>query len=169
MWRWPITFSACRARQLTGQILQESERLRKEDSRKLRERAEVLQWQARTGRPLQQLMIRVYALTREAARRSLGSAHYPVQVYGGVLLFGGRVIEMQTGEGKTLTAALPVSLRALQGQGCHVVTVNDYVVREGKVVIVDESAKTRRPSPTPSPRSAAGYGFIGFLKRLAAP
>jgi len=86
-------------------------------------------WQARTGVSLRRLLPEAFALVREATRRTMGIAHHPVQIMGGIALFEGRIAEMQTGEGKTLTAALPTFLHALAGQGSHVITSNDYLAR----------------------------------------
>ena len=72
---------------------------------------------------------RTFAVTIEASRRAHGLEHYPVQVAGGVDLARNRVIEMQTGEGKTLTAILPVALHAMVGKGVHVLTANDYLAK----------------------------------------
>jgi preprotein translocase subunit SecA len=72
---------------------------------------------------------RVFALTREAAKRSIGQFHYDVQIVGGIVLADGKITEMKTGEGKTLTATLPLVLFALAGKGSHLVTVNDYLSR----------------------------------------
>lgn len=71
----------------------------------------------------------VFALVREASRRTLGERHYDVQLMGGLALAKGKIAEMRTGEGKTLVATLPASLRALAGKGVHLVTVNDYLAR----------------------------------------
>lgn len=71
----------------------------------------------------------LFALVREAARRTLNERHYDVQLIGGLALGNGKIAEMRTGEGKTLVATLPVSLFALAGKGVHVVTVNDYLAR----------------------------------------
>ncbi|MGB4076627.1 MAG: preprotein translocase subunit SecA [Minisyncoccia bacterium] len=71
----------------------------------------------------------VFALVREAARRTLGERHYDVQLIGGYALFGGKIAEMRTGEGKTLVATLAASAWALEGKGVHIVTVNDYLAR----------------------------------------
>lgn len=71
----------------------------------------------------------VYALVREAARRTMRERHYDVQLIGGHVLGKGKIAEMRTGEGKTLVATLPVTLFALAGKGVHVVTVNDYLAR----------------------------------------
>ena len=70
-----------------------------------------------------------YALVREASRRATGLRHYDVQMMGGVLLNKGHIVEMRTGEGKTLVATLPLFLNALTGLGVHLVTVNDYLVK----------------------------------------
>lgn len=71
----------------------------------------------------------VFALVREASRRTLGERHYDVQLLGGLALARGKIAEMRTGEGKTLVATLAASLRALAGKGVHLVTVNDYLAR----------------------------------------
>ena len=71
----------------------------------------------------------VFALARDAARRALGQRPYDVQVVAALALDRGAVVEMQTGEGKTLTATMPVALRALEGRGAHVLTFNDYLAR----------------------------------------
>lgn len=76
---------------------------------------------------LPQLLPNVFALVREASMRTLGMRHFDVQIMGGAVLFSGNVAEMKTGEGKTLTATLSTCLHALQGEGVHVVTVNDYL------------------------------------------
>ena len=70
-----------------------------------------------------------FAMTREAAKRTLGMRHFDVQMVGGMVLHEGRIAEMKTGEGKTLVASLPVALNAMTGRGVHVVTVNDYLAR----------------------------------------
>lgn len=71
----------------------------------------------------------VFAIIREASRRTLNQRHYDVQLIGGLALAKGKIAEMRTGEGKTLVATLPVVLRALEGKGVHLVTVNDYLAR----------------------------------------
>ena len=74
-------------------------------------------------------MIEAFAVAREAGRRTLGMRHFDVQLMGGMVLHGGAIAEMVTGEGKTLVATLPAYLNALEGKGVHVVTVNDYLAR----------------------------------------
>ncbi len=81
------------------------------------------------GETLDDLLVEAFATVREAAKRSLGQRHFDVQLKGGMVLHGGKIAEMKTGEGKTLVATLPVYLNALEGKGVHVVTVNDYLAR----------------------------------------
>ena len=71
----------------------------------------------------------VFAVVREAAKRTLGQRHFDMQLLGGIVLHQGKIAEMKTGEGKTLVATLPAVLNALSGRGVHVVTVNDYLAR----------------------------------------
>jgi preprotein translocase subunit SecA len=79
------------------------------------------------GETLEQLLPEAFAVVREAAVRSLGMRHFDVQLIGGMVLHDGKIAEMRTGEGKTLTATLAVYLNALAGKGVHIVTVNDYL------------------------------------------
>ncbi len=81
------------------------------------------------GRPLDELLPEVFALVREASKRTLGMRHFDVQVMGAIALHQGKIAEMKTGEGKTLVATMPLVLNALEGKGCHLVTVNDYLAR----------------------------------------
>src|SRR5690242_18693809 len=81
------------------------------------------------GATLDDLLIEAFAVVREAGRRVLNMRHFDVQLIGGIVLHGGKIAEMKTGEGKTLVATLPVYLNALEGKGVHVVTVNDYLAR----------------------------------------
>jgi len=90
-------------------------------------RARELAWNIRSGFPLHRAMNDVFSMVCEAGRRTVQLTPYEVQVMGGLALAEHRVAEMQTGEGKTLTATLPASLYAMAGKGCHVVTVNDYL------------------------------------------
>jgi preprotein translocase subunit SecA len=79
------------------------------------------------GEVLDAMLPEAFAVVREAAKRVLGERHYDVQLIGGLVLHEGRIAEMKTGEGKTLTSTLPVYLNALTGKGVHLVTVNDYL------------------------------------------
>lgn len=80
-----------------------------------------------TGETLDELLPEAFAVAREAAKRVLGLYPYHVQILGGIALHKGNIAEMMTGEGKTLTATMPVYLNALTGKGVHVVTVNEYL------------------------------------------
>jgi preprotein translocase subunit SecA len=128
-WLLPSFAGRGRLRATADQIVRRSEALAALTDTELRNRSDELRWQAQTGTPLRRLMVEAFALVREAARRTLHMQHYPVQVMGGIILFQGDVAEMQTGEGKTLSAVMPAFLRGLVGRGCHVVTVNDYLAR----------------------------------------
>ena len=79
------------------------------------------------GESLDKLLPEAFAVVREGAKRVLGLRHYDVQMVGGMVLHGGKIAEMRTGEGKTLMSTLPAYLNALTGKGVHVVTVNDYL------------------------------------------
>ncbi len=88
-----------------------------------------LQREARSGTPLDELLIDAYALVCEAAKRQLGLAPYDVQIMAAIALHEGNLIEQHTGEGKTLSAVMPAYLNALTGEGVHVLTFNDYLAR----------------------------------------
>ena len=79
------------------------------------------------GESLDALLPEAFATVREASKRVMKMRHFDVQLMGGIALHQGKIAEMRTGEGKTLTATLPVYLNALTGKGVHVVTVNDYL------------------------------------------
>ncbi|QDS99527.1 preprotein translocase subunit SecA [Adhaeretor mobilis] len=88
-----------------------------------------LRYRARSGETLDKLLIEAFALVREAGRRMLGMRHFEVQLLGGAAMHNRSIVEMQTGEGKTLTATLPMYLAALEGKGAHLSTVNDYLAK----------------------------------------
>jgi len=81
------------------------------------------------GESLDDILPEAYAVVREAAKRVIGERHFDVQLIGGIVLHQGKIAEMKTGEGKTLTSTLPIYLNALSGLGVHVVTINDYLAR----------------------------------------
>ncbi len=81
------------------------------------------------GKKLDDILPEAFAVVREAAKRKIGQRHFDVQLMGGIVLHQGKISEMKTGEGKTLTATLPLYLNALEGKGAHLVTVNDYLAR----------------------------------------
>jgi preprotein translocase subunit SecA len=93
------------------------------------ERSRALRDRARAGEPLATLRAPLYALAREAARRELGQRPFDEQIVSALALDEGHVVEMQTGEGKTLAAVLPASINALADRGVHVLTFNDYLAR----------------------------------------
>src|ERR1700737_4256072 len=101
-------------------------------------REKIAEWKARLSaieedearaEAMDEVMPEVFALVREAGRRTLGQRHFDVQLVGGIVLHSGKIAEMKTGEGKTLVATLPAVLNALTGRGVHIVTVNDYLAR----------------------------------------
>lgn len=83
----------------------------------------------KTGFSLDDILTEAFAVAREASRRTLLMRPFDVQVIGGIVLHEGKIAEMKTGEGKTLAATMPLYLNALEGKGCHVVTVNDYLAK----------------------------------------
>jgi preprotein translocase subunit SecA len=100
-----------------------------ESDEELHERFDGLRERARNGESLDDLLPETFAVVREVGRRTMGMRHFDVQLIGGMVLHGGNIAEMKTGEGKTLTATLAVALNALAGKGVHLVTVNDYLAR----------------------------------------
>jgi len=93
----------------------------------LRAQTEVYRERLQTGETLDDLLPEAFATVREAAKRTLGQRHYDVQLIGGITLHRGEIAEMRTGEGKTLVSTLAAYLNALNGEGVHLVTVNDYL------------------------------------------
>ena len=97
----------------------------------LRAKTDSFKRRLREGETLDDLLPEAFATVREAARRAIGQRHHDVQLIGGVVLHQGKIAEMKTGEGKTLVATLPLYLNSLEGKGCHLITVNDYLARVG--------------------------------------
>jgi len=102
----------------------------KEKTKEFKER---LRPKERPGQTLDDLLPEAFALVREAAKRTLNQRHFDVQMVGGIVLHQGKIAEMRTGEGKTLSATLPAYLNALEGRGMHIVTVNDYLAKRDMV------------------------------------
>jgi len=98
---------------------------RSEIQKKIQEKKEMV----KDGVSLDEILPESFALTKVAAEKTLGQSHYPVQIIGGVVLHQGKIAEMKTGEGKTLTATLPLVLNSLTGKGVHLITVNDYLAK----------------------------------------
>jgi preprotein translocase subunit SecA len=95
----------------------------------LRTKTDEFKSRLKNGETLEDILPEAFAAVREAARRVIGERHFDVQLMGGIVLHQGKIAEMKTGEGKTLVATLPLYLNALSGDGCHLVTVNDYLAR----------------------------------------
>ncbi len=93
----------------------------------LRQQADSIRHSVRNGARLDDVVIDAFALMREAARRTVGMRPFDVQLLAALALFDGKLVEMQTGEGKTLAAVLPAALRGFLGRGVHVLTYNDYL------------------------------------------
>ncbi|HYK73802.1 MAG TPA: preprotein translocase subunit SecA [Pseudoneobacillus sp.] len=107
-----------------GTLASETEKLSDDQ---LRQKTEEFKKRYQNGETLDDLLVEAFAVVREGARRVLGLYPYPVQIMGGASLHDGNISEMKTGEGKTLTATMPVYLNALSGKGVHVITVNEYL------------------------------------------
>ncbi|MFC2035187.1 preprotein translocase subunit SecA [Chloroflexota bacterium] len=95
----------------------------------LRAKTDEFKDRLKTDSSLDELLPEAFAAIREAASRTIGQRHFDVQLMGGIILHQGKIAEMKTGEGKTLVATLPLYLNSLTGQGCHLVTVNDYLAK----------------------------------------
>ncbi|QDU95041.1 preprotein translocase subunit SecA [Lignipirellula cremea] len=116
-------------RRLLPKIEQFESEFVKFDDARLRKESLSLRYRARSGEPLTKLLCEAFALVQAAGARSLGMRHYPVQLLGGIALHHRSIVEMQTGEGKTLTATLPMYLAAIAGHGAHLATANDYLAK----------------------------------------
>ncbi|AKP45850.1 MULTISPECIES: preprotein translocase subunit SecA [Bacillus] len=116
-----------RLKKMADQIDALSSEMEKLSDDQLRAKTEEFKQRHQNGESLDDLLIEAFAVVREGARRVLGLYPYKVQLMGGIALHEGNIAEMKTGEGKTLTATMPVYLNALAGKGVHVVTVNEYL------------------------------------------
>jgi preprotein translocase subunit SecA len=99
------------------------------DDEQLKGKTEEFKKRIAEGQILDDILPEAFAVVRETAKRVIGERHYDVQLLGGIVLHSGKIAEMKTGEGKTLTSTLPIYLNALSGKGVHVVTVNDYLAK----------------------------------------
>jgi preprotein translocase subunit SecA len=129
---WPVAppkWKLSHWSQLVPAIGALEEELQQQSDEELRKRSLALRYRAKSREPLTRLMPEAYALVREAGRRKLNMRHFDVQVLGGIALHHRSIAEMQTGEGKTLTATMPLYLNALTGEGVHLATVNDYLAQ----------------------------------------
>ena len=99
----------------------------------IKDKTKELKNQLTQGKTLDDILTEAFALVREASRRTLNQRHFDVQLVGGIVLHQGKIAQMRTGEGKTLTATLPAYLNALEGKGVHLITVNDYLAKRDMV------------------------------------
>ncbi len=118
-----------RLKPLVAEINAHESSLRSLSDDQLRLRTTDLKEKVSQGTPLDSLLPEAFAVVRESGRRTLNMRHFDVQLIGGINLHRGKITEMKTGEGKTLVATLAAYLNALQGNGVHVITVNDYLAR----------------------------------------
>ncbi|AEA01735.1 accessory Sec system translocase SecA2 [Aerococcus sp. Group 1] len=116
-----------RLRRILNKVNQEADAMDDLSDGKLRQKTQEFKERYQAGETLEELLPEAFAAIREAAKRVLGMYPYDVQVLGGIVLHEGHIAEMKTGEGKTLTATLPIYLNALTGRGVILVTVNDYL------------------------------------------
>ncbi|MGK0170785.1 MAG: preprotein translocase subunit SecA [Gammaproteobacteria bacterium] len=116
-----------RERSLLATMRERAPALENVSDTELRELAQQAGWVSRTEGFTDDVIAELFCAIREAARRTLGLSHYDVQLLGGLIMLEGCIAEMQTGEGKTLTATLPAAATALAGIPVHVITVNDYL------------------------------------------
>ena len=136
IWNWPTSLTPrlrssinATTYRMVDQIESLEADMKALDDTKLRRLGRSLSYRARAGEPPDDLLIETFAATREAGRRTLGMRHYDVQLLAGIALVHGSIVEMQTGEGKTLVATLPLMLYALSRRGAQLATVNDYLAR----------------------------------------
>lgn len=128
-WRLPGVAGARVQRWVNAlrQVTDLEERMRALSLEQMRKTSLSLRFRAMSGEPLLKILPEAFAIVREAGRRALNMRHFDVQIVGGAALYDGCITEMQTGEGKTLTATLPLYLHSLAGLGAHLATVNDYL------------------------------------------
>ncbi len=124
-----IEFDLTPYRKLLAQIDVRGAEIKKYADSRLKELSSELVSRTQAGAKLDDSLVEAFALAREVSSRVLGMRHFDVQVFGGIALHQGKLVEMQTGEGKTLAAVLPAYLNALTGRGVHVLTFNDYLAR----------------------------------------
>jgi preprotein translocase subunit SecA len=125
----PGAAHAVEAGSLLAQVNVLEEAMMAKSDEELRGTTAELRARLQNGESLDALLPEAFAACREAARRTKNMRHFDVQIVGGIVLHRGNIAEMVTGEGKTLVATLPAVLNALEGQGVHVITVNDYLAR----------------------------------------
>ena len=134
----------------------------------MRELADELRARLLSASPHSHEMALSFALAREAARRHVGMRHFHVQLLGGAAMMGGALAEMETGEGKTLTALLPAVAAALVGRPVHVMTVNDYLARRDAEQMAPVYQRARA-SPSAGRARPAAAGAAARLRRATSP
>src|SRR5690554_3987185 len=117
---------------IVNKVLSLEESISKLSDDKLKNKTQEFKDRFTSGEKLDDILPEAFAVVREASYRVLGMKHFPVQIYGGIILHQGRIAEMKTGEGKTLVATLPAYLNAITGLGVHVITVNDYLAKRDR-------------------------------------
>jgi len=125
----PVRRAMERYAPLVADVAERERQLRPLSDEALQAKTSEFRSRLEAGEDLDDLLPEAFAVVREASVRTLGLRHFDVQIVGGALLHEGRIVEMRTGEGKTLVATLPMYLNALAGEGVHLVTVNDYLAR----------------------------------------
>lgn len=118
-----------RVKKISNKVLALEEKYQAMEDKELTAQTALLKERLANGETLDDILPDAFAVCREAAWRVLGMKHFEVQIIGGIVLHQGRIAEMKTGEGKTLVATLPAYLNALNGEGVHIVTVNDYLAK----------------------------------------
>ena len=116
-------------RKLVDQINQLEELFTQKTDEELRNMTTLFKKRLSDGEKIEALIPEAFAVVREASKRVLQMRHFDVQLIGGIVLAEGNIAEMPTGEGKTLVASLPSYLRALEGKGVHIITVNEYLAK----------------------------------------
>ena len=118
-----------RAMPILDKINKLEESMKKLTDKELKNKTNEFKERIISGETLDDILPESYAVVREAAERVLGQRAFDVQILGAIILHQGRIAEMKTGEGKTLTAVFPLYLNALEGKGAHLITVNDYLAK----------------------------------------
>ena len=118
-----------RLQPLVDQVADLEPRFKELTDQQLRSKTEEFVSRLHASYSLDDLLPEAFAAVREASKRTTSMRHFDVQVLGGIILHQGKVVEMKTGEGKTLVATMPLYLNGLTGRGAHLITVNDYLAR----------------------------------------
>ena len=125
----PVGNKLARWRRRLPEIASWEPKFREMSNEQMRKHSLSLRYRARSGEKLDRMLGEAFALVREAGRRTLEMRHFDVQIIGGIAMFNSSIAEMETGEGKTLTATLPLYLHSLVRKGAHLATVNDYLAK----------------------------------------